>query len=815
MERYLCIHGHFYQPPRENPWLETVELQDSAYPYHDWNERITAECYAPNATARLLGPDGRIQDIVNNYARISFNFGPTLLAWFEAKAPDIHHAIIEADRASRDRFSGHGNAIAQCYNHLIMPFAHPRDKITQVRWGIEDFQHRFGRAPEGMWLPETAADDDSLEALALHGIRFTILSPFQAASIRPLGSRTWQDVTGGHIDPSRPYLVRLPSGRTIAAFFYDAPVSKAVAFERLLTDGTSFAARLMDGYDDARDWDQLVHIATDGESYGHHHRYGEMALAYALHHIESQGLARLTNYGEYLERHPPRREVRIHQKSAWSCPHGIERWNTHCGCNSGGRPGWNQHWRFPLRQSLDWLRETLAPAFEEHARQLLRDPWSARNDYIHLLLRRTPETISAFFERHGTHPFSEDDTVTALRLLELQRHAMLMYTSCGWFFDELSGIETVQCIHYAARAIQLAQNTLNTDLEPEFLNRLSLARSNIREFRDGGRIYSRFVKPAIMTREKFGAHYAVSSLFESYPEETRIHAFTITQEHRQLLTVGNARLALGRIRARFEATRAYDTLSYGVLHLGDHNLNCGVRPYQGPEAYATLCTEMQEAFERADFPQIIRLMDRHFGESNYSLKHLFRDEQRRVLDQVLASTRNDIHDSYRVITDRYTPLIRFLADLHAPAPPALRVAVEFVRNSDLRRQFESDAIDHDRVQTLLADCARDDLPLDAETLGYALKAHLERLTDALLRTPEDAELLRRCAAAAALAGALPFEVNLWKAQNNYHTLASTLSTTAPASDTQTDPAAPGWLQLFLQLGEHLGFRTPTEPAPLP
>src|SRR4051812_27551667 len=335
MEKFVCIHGHFYQPPRENPWLESVELQDSASPYHDWNERITFECYAPNATARIMDGDGRIERISSNYSKISFNFGPTLLAWMKDKTPEIHDAIVAADKLSQQNYSGHGSALAQVYNHMILPLAHSRDKQTQVLWGIKDFEFRFGRYPEGMWLSETAADTDTLESLAALGIKFTIMSPFQASRVREIGKRS-RDVDGGRIDPTRNYLVRLPSGRSINVFFYDAPVSQAVAFERLLTSGERLAQRLTSAFNDARNWDQLVHIATDGESYGHHHRHGEMALAYALEYIEKNKLARLTNYAEYLEKHPPTHEAVIHEKSAWSCSHGVARWMADCGCNSGG-----------------------------------------------------------------------------------------------------------------------------------------------------------------------------------------------------------------------------------------------------------------------------------------------------------------------------------------------------------------------------------------------------------------------------------------------------------------------------------------------
>src|SRR5512135_1811830 len=345
MTRYICIHGHFYQPPRENPWLEAVELEDSAYPYHDWNERITAECYAANAASRILDGSGSIDQIVNNYSRISFNFGPTLLSWLAESAPETYSAILEADRESRTRFSGHGAALAQAYNHMILPLANERDRKTQVLWGIADFKHRFGRRPEGMWLPETAVDVATLESLAEAGIRFTVLSPRQAGRVRRLGARAWQDVSGSQVDPSRAYKVILPSGRNLAVFFYDGPISQAVAFEGLLSNGSLFADRLLGGFSDARDWPQLLHIATDGESYGHHHRHGDMALAFALRRIETEESAQLTVYGEYLERHPPKARAEIIERSSWSCIHGVERWERSCGCNTGGHPDWNQEWR--------------------------------------------------------------------------------------------------------------------------------------------------------------------------------------------------------------------------------------------------------------------------------------------------------------------------------------------------------------------------------------------------------------------------------------------------------------------------------------
>ncbi len=805
MEKYLCIHGHFYQPPRENPWLEAVELQDSAYPYHDWNERITAECYAPNASARILNGEGRITDIIGTYSRISFNFGPTLLAWMEQSAPDVLKAIVEADRLSRQRFSGHGSALAQVYNHMILPLANARDKQTQVLWGLQDFHHRFGRKPEGMWLAETAADTPSLETLARNGIRFTVLSPYQASRTRSLRGGPWTDVNGGRIDPSRPYLVRLPAGRSITVFFYDAPVSKAVAFERLLTSGETFAHRLMEGFDDGRHWDQLVHIATDGESYGHHHRYGEMALAYALRYIEDNKLARLTNYGEYLASHPPVMEAQIHEKSAWSCPHGVSRWFADCGCNSGGRPGWNQKWRAPLREALDWLRDELTPRFEGRANEFFGDPWVARDHYISVILDRAEPSIAAFFKGHARRSLDATEQVTALRLLELQRHAMLMYTSCGWFFDELSGIETVQVIQYAGRAIQVWQNVSGEDLEPAFLERLARAPSNIPEHRNGRVVYEKFVKPAIIDREKLGAHFAVSSLFEEYPDKIRIYAYTFDQQVRQVFTAGKAKLIVGRSRVKFEITQASDDLTYAALHLGDHNVMGGVRYYRGEESFQDCLRELSEAFAQADFPLVIRLMDRHFGESYYSLKSLFRDEQRKILNQILLSTRQDVESHFRAVSDQHTPLVRFLKDINAPLPAALNTVVDFILNRDLERLLETPDPDPARLRELVDQARAGSVEFHRETLAYLVKGNLDQRLVRLAETPDDVAWIARTADLAEVIRSMDIDVNLWKSENLFFKMRRELVPQRKPYADEGDPAALEWMVQFNRLGSQLGF----------
>jgi alpha-amylase/alpha-mannosidase (GH57 family) len=803
VERYICIHGHFYQPPRENPWLEAIEHQDSAFPYHDWNERITAECYAPNAVSRILDGQNRIVKLINNYAKISFNFGPTLLNWLQAKAPDVYEAILEADRASLENFSGHGSALAQAYNHMILPLANRRDKRTQILWGIRDFERRFGRRPEGLWLPETAVDLESLEIVAELGIRFTILAPYQASRVRKIGARNWRDVSGGRIDPTMAYEHHLPSRRKIALFFYDGPVSRAVAFEGALRKGEDFAHRLVDAFNEERDWPQLVHIATDGESYGHHHRFGDMALAYALHYIESNQLARLTNYGEYLERHPPTHQVETFENTSWSCAHGVVRWWGDCGCNSGGHQGWSQAWRTPLREALDWLRDALSPRYEEKARQLLKDPWEARDEYIEVILDRSAENIERFLGRRAVRALDEAEKITALKLLELQRHLMLMYTSCGWFFDELSGIETVQVIHYAGRAVQLGEELFGDSIESQFTERLGKAQSNVPEHGDGGQIYEKSVKPAMVDWERAGAHYAVSSLFESYPEQARIYCYTAKREDYHSFEAGKARLVIGSVQLTSEITRESSVLSFGVLHFGDHNLNGGVRKFLGQDAYRSLVHDAAEPFARAEFPEVIRLMDREFGESNYSIRSLFREEQRRVLNRILESTLAEAEALYKQIYENHAPMMRFLTGLRIPLPGALHAAAEFVLNVQLRRALESEEIDTQRVGILLETTKVEGVSLDPAALEYAFRKNLERMAEQFLGQPADLSLLQRLEAVADLLWKLPFAVDTWKIQNIYYKILEKVYPEAREKAERGEEISQAWTSHFRALGDKL------------
>lgn len=801
--RYLCIHGHFYQPPRENPWLETIELQDSAYPYHDWNERITAESYGPNAEARILDERDRIVRIVNNYARISFNFGPTLLSWMREHARETYDAILEADRSSIAHF-GHGSAMAQAYHHLIMPLANARDRRTQVIWGIRDFEARFGRKPDGMWLPETAVDIATLEDLAEHGIRFTVLAPNQAARARAIGAERWTDVSDGSIDTRFAYRQTLPSGRDIALFFYDGPTSRAVAFEGLLRNGEHFAQRILSTLRSS-DEAQLAQIATDGETYGHHHPHGEMALAYALHHIEQRELATLTNYATFLAAHPPEREVDVVEDTSWSCAHGVERWRSNCGCHTGGGPGWHQRWRQPLRAALDWLRDEVSPRFDEAAAALLHDPWAARDDYIDVLLDRRGNTIP-FLARHARPNLGQPEVVQVLELMELQRHAMLMYTSCGWFFNELSGIETVQVLQYAARVVQLAEKLFDTPVEEGFLERLALAESNVTEHGNGRRIYEQEVVAARLDLLHVGAHYAVSSLFNEKDEDNRIYAYQVELESGDRRQSGDSLLHVGRARIISDITQESDVFTFAVLHFGAHNLTGGIRRLVSDDEYRVLRDELLRAFSTADIPEVVRLLSQ-FPEYTFSLKSLFGDRQRQILYRVLESNVADAERAYRRLYENNASLMRFLIAQDLPLPRAFTMAAEFVLNRDLRTALGS-STDLDHARTLLEDAQAVGVPLDGSGLGYVVERALDRLGTDFMEHPADEDRLQRWADMAALAEVLPFEVNLWRTQNVFYHLLTSVYPSIRERAAGGDDDAGRWVDRFVALGDRLTVAVP-------
>ena len=488
MSKALCIHGHFYQPPRFDPWLDVVPTEGSAAPEHDWNSRITKECYAPLGVARRLDVAGKIVELVNCYAWMSFNFGPTLLRWLERHSPQTYARILDGDRQSVARL-GHGNALAQVYHHAIMPLATDLDKGLEIIWAVQDFRTRFGRDPEGMWLAETAVDLPTLEALASAGIRFTILAPRQAQAVRALGAAEFSPVNEDTLDTTRPYMVSLSQGKSMSVFFYDGPLSRAVAFERLLANGESFWNRLANSFTSG-----LRGIATDGESYGHHYMFGEMALAYVIEQARQgrDGVA-LTNYAAYLAAHPTTHEVRIHENTSWSCAHGVERWKTHCGCSDGGHADWVQDWRRPLRRSFNYLKYYVDEHFFKGGRALFDDPAQALREYG--LVLAGSEELERFLSRHCSQGLAASERTNACRILLMQRLALASFSSCAWFFDDIARIEPLNGLTSARRALDLLVASGGPDVEAGFVRILAEAQSNMREDWDGEDLWRDVVTP--------------------------------------------------------------------------------------------------------------------------------------------------------------------------------------------------------------------------------------------------------------------------------------------------------------------------------
>jgi alpha-amylase/alpha-mannosidase (GH57 family) len=679
-DKFLTIHGHFYQPPRENPWLEAIELQDSALPFHDWNERICKECYNPNSVSRIVDNRNRILDIVNNYSYMSFNFGPTLLSWLEIFAPLTYERIIKADIDSVSEHNGHGNAMAQVYNHIIMPLANHHDKETQVIWGIKDFESRFGRKPEGIWLAETAVDDETLRVLVDNGIKFTVLSPYQALKMKKISSKEWQDVSWGNIDPARSYKYTIKSDPTksIDLFFYDGAISRSVAFDELLTDGNKFTKRLKDGVSELRDYPQLVNIATDGESYGHHTKFGDMALSYVLKiKAEDEGF-KITNYAEYLDKYRSDYEVDIKQASSWSCFHGVGRWKEDCGCSTGGHPGWNQKWREPLRNALDYLRDELAKIFETEGQKYFnKNTWDVRNEYINVILNRNYTNIKNFKKEHFNPDLTEEQEVLGLELLEIQRQALLMYTSCGWFFSEISGIETVQIMKYAARAMQLAARFSNENFENKFLEILSKAKSNISEFGTGKDIYERFVKPSVVTPKQLACLWAITSLYQDFEEEEDVYCYTIKRFDYQKAQKGNSKFIIGNIEIRSKVTLAKTNLTFALMQYTGGDFHCAIKPFSNNEEYQQLKTSLLKTFMLSPITEIIRALDESFGKEYFTLKDIFIEERKKILQILLKDQLERFANAYKEMYEQGKGSIYHMQNLGLEIPNEFKISAEY------------------------------------------------------------------------------------------------------------------------------------------
>jgi alpha-amylase/alpha-mannosidase (GH57 family) len=698
---YVTVHGHFYQPPRENPYLDAIERQPSASPFHDWNERIHWECYRPNAFARVLNDRGEIVKIVNNYEYMSFNIGPTLMSWLERYDVEVYQRILEADAKSCDRLNGHGNAIAQVYNHIILPLANERDKHTQIRWGKQDFRSRFGRDPEGMWLAETAVDYATLEALVAEGIKFIILAPSQAQRCRPISTEDgsdgqWHEVGGNQIDPTRPYRCYLDSKESakkstsyIDIFFYDGPSSRDMGFSDVVYNSHHFAGRIGAAIRGDHRQSQLISVATDGETFGHHKKGTEKTLAYAfIGEFPRHGWT-VTNFAHYLSLNPPSWEVKLKSVTAWSCAHGVDRWQDDCGC--GGEGGvWHQKWRRPLRNALNWLRDQLSDVYEEYGSTLFRDHWQARDEYIQVMGDRTPANINRFLAHHQTRKLQAAEQIEALRLLEMQRHSLLMFTSCGWFFEELSRPEGTQILRYASRALELAEDVAGVQLEKGFLKRLGLAPSNVQEFKHGAEIYRQLVLTAQIGFKQVAAHYAITSLFNHHkntipgqetPENTHTHHQRVycydaheLDYHKQ--SFGPLTMAVGHLQLVSDITWESENLVFAVLHLGGWDFHCCIQKFEGRRNYSQIKEKLFKALQQASIAHVILVMTQLFGDDTFSLQTLFAEERHRIMRLLSQETLARLDQLYtQAYRDNYGVIIAFHRD-ELEVPRELQVAAE-------------------------------------------------------------------------------------------------------------------------------------------
>ncbi len=648
VEWFVVFFGHFYQPPRFNPWIEFVDLDPSAKPFHDWNERVAFECYSRLPNALLYDDDGWVVDVVNVYSRISFSFGPILLEWIKARFPKVYNAIVEADKESLSR-EGFGNAIAQPYSHIIMPLADRRYKELAISWGIKFFERTFERYPEGFWLPEAAVDYDTLEVLADYDIKYVVLAPYQVEAVK-IGDR-WVRVS--RVDPRIAYRIVLPSGRSVSAVVYDDMLSGELSFGNLLEDGRMLASRILESFNELLQEPQLVSIASDGEVYGHHRKRGVEELVRALSILDSIDYIRVTNYSRFLSVAPPRVKVKVAERTSWSCPHGVERWRANCGCGSSIKPGWSQEWRAPLRRAIDTLSSKVLVALNSKGAGLFKNLWVAALEYIDVLYERRLEETISFVEKHLLNPSDPHAVATALKLLEALRNALLAQSSDAWFFEDLYRPEPMQALRHVARALELLEDLGFKDYRGEISGILSEARGNT------GVRGDELLEEAFKSRVdpvRAVAIYAIRALRGGVGDEGAVYSYRISRSRRDRLELGSTIVEMGVVNVLSTVTLEEGTLYYVLVYLGGWDLYVGVGYMEKPEDYIEISDLFKSNFGLIPVSRLVDLLNERFGERVYTIAELPLDDQVDLALWVLEGFKNSLKDHLERLLPTLTSL---------------------------------------------------------------------------------------------------------------------------------------------------------------
>lgn len=702
-----------------------------------------------------MGGDGLISRIVNNYRKLSFNVGPTLHRWLAANHPGVEALIRDADKASLSS-PGSGNAIAQAYHHVILPLASDRDLRTQVRWGISDFRYRYGRLPEGMWLPETAVNLRSLEALAEAGIRFTILCPHQCAAVRPPGG-AWRDMReDSRPDTSRAYRVELPSGRSIAVFFHEDSIARDMAFGTLLDNGDRLAERIAAALPDDGD-DRMLVVATDGETFGHHHRFGEMGLARALEVLSGKSGLSLESPGAFLRAHPPKWEARVRENTSWSCVHGVERWRSDCGCRTGGEPGWHQRWRSPLREALDRLRDGLDEKFEKHCRDLGLDPWELRDGAVDLLLG--PDQAAGWI-RENLGTLDEENRTSALCLLESQRLRMAMYTSCAWFFNDVAGLEARLVMGFALRALELGGGGAASPLGKRFVSDLETARGNRQDLPDGRTVFEKRVLARSRKLQDIAASAAILGTQGTF------YAFDV-ENGTQVLNGGELALRFGGIAVTDRRTGLSWSGSAAVLSAGGLDDTCRLAPSgrKGSE-------NLRQAFYRSSLGDLARLLMREYPLGPWGIDSLPPEQRDSLAAERSSRAEKDCLQKATEILEDNRRLIVQLNAVGAPLPPFMASAASFSMQEAMDEAVSNTPgalsllRDDSALETILEDAHSMGLKPELALLAPRLAGEIEKLFEEAARD-RSAVPLEKALQAMERAGKMEIELPLVPLQESF------------------------------------------------